>query len=242
MTLMQHWQPTHPSSAEVATAKLGDAAYLASAMVDGELSSEAFSEVWSAGLDSPDLDEAWHMQHLIGEALRKELGGSRTRLDVSAARAYAREVVQLAQASTGADPQVESAVAPPDVVPPSQAVPTPVGTGSVHVDAANDSVFRWKAVAGLASFSAILSVAWNVWWSAGNDASLQLAKVPVAAPAAVTAEANATVLVATGSGVMERDPRLDALIHAHRQHGGGTALQLPAGFMRAATHATPNQP
>jgi len=37
------------------------------------------------------------------------------------------------------------------------------------------------------------------------------------------------------AAVMLRDPRLDALLAAHRQHGGVTALQMPAGFLRNAT-------
>jgi len=42
--------------------------------------------------------------------------------------------------------------------------------------------------------------------------------------------------VAEESGaVMLRDPQLDALLAAHRQHGGVTALQMPAGFLRNAT-------
>jgi len=35
--------------------------------------------------------------------------------------------------------------------------------------------------------------------------------------------------------VMLRDPRLDALLAAHRQFGGTSALQMPSGFLRNAT-------
>jgi sigma-E factor negative regulatory protein RseA len=34
---------------------------------------------------------------------------------------------------------------------------------------------------------------------------------------------------------MIRDPRLDALLAAHRQFGGTSALQMPSGFLRNAT-------
>jgi len=34
---------------------------------------------------------------------------------------------------------------------------------------------------------------------------------------------------------MIRDPQLDALLAAHRQFGGTSALQMPAGFLRRAT-------
>jgi sigma-E factor negative regulatory protein RseA len=34
---------------------------------------------------------------------------------------------------------------------------------------------------------------------------------------------------------MIRDPRLDELLAAHKQFGGASALQQPAGFLRNAT-------
>jgi sigma-E factor negative regulatory protein RseA len=34
---------------------------------------------------------------------------------------------------------------------------------------------------------------------------------------------------------MMRDPRLDALLAAHKQFGATSALQTPAGFLRNAT-------
>jgi sigma-E factor negative regulatory protein RseA len=37
------------------------------------------------------------------------------------------------------------------------------------------------------------------------------------------------------SALMIRDPQLDALLAAHRQMGGTTALQMPSGFLRNAT-------
>ena len=40
---------------------------------------------------------------------------------------------------------------------------------------------------------------------------------------------------AGGSPVMIRDSELDALLAAHRQFGGTTALQVPTGFLRNAT-------
>jgi sigma-E factor negative regulatory protein RseA len=34
---------------------------------------------------------------------------------------------------------------------------------------------------------------------------------------------------------MIRDPQLDAMLAAHKQFGGASALQMPAGFLRNAT-------
>ena len=41
------------------------------------------------------------------------------------------------------------------------------------------------------------------------------------------------------TATMIRDPRLDQLLAAHRQLGGGTALQAPSGFLRNATFEGP---
>jgi sigma-E factor negative regulatory protein RseA len=62
--------------------------------------------------------------------------------------------------------------------------------------------------------------------------------VGAAAPAAtfVSAAAPEPVWVNTPQGVVMRDPRMEELMHAHRQAGGGPVLQVPAGFLRAATH------
>ena len=46
---------------------------------------------------------------------------------------------------------------------------------------------------------------------------------------------------AQGGAVMIRDPRLDEFLAAHRQLGGVSALQMPAGFVRAATVEAPGR-
>ena len=47
------------------------------------------------------------------------------------------------------------------------------------------------------------------------------------------------VLARSDGGVMIRDARLDELLAAHRQLGGASALQMPAGFLRNATFEGP---
>jgi sigma-E factor negative regulatory protein RseA len=42
-------------------------------------------------------------------------------------------------------------------------------------------------------------------------------------------------------GVMIRDPALDEFLAAHRQLGGASALQTPAGFLRNATFEGPTR-
>jgi sigma-E factor negative regulatory protein RseA len=55
----------------------------------------------------------------------------------------------------------------------------------------------------------------------------QLAQVPVSTEVSMVAGAEAAIMI--------RDPQLDALLVAHRQFGGTSALQMPAGFLRNAT-------
>jgi sigma-E factor negative regulatory protein RseA len=58
-------------------------------------------------------------------------------------------------------------------------------------------------------------------------------------PAGATAQ---TVTLASGEPqVMIRNPRLDALMAAHKQFGGASALQTPAPFLREATFESPEQ-
>lgn len=96
--------------------------------------------------------------------------------------------------------------------------------------AAND--WAWKMVAGVASVAAFGAVGWNLW-GAGSGASTQLA-TGGGTPAVVTVSAQATAAPS-----MIRDPRLDQLLQAHRQFGGGTALGTTSGFLRNATFEGP---
>lgn len=120
-----------------------------------------------------------------------------------------------------------------------------------RTNSANDPVFRWKLVAGIASLAAVMAVSWTVVGSLPsgvgvNGTSGQLALVGSSAPALV-GPVNATsfpvaersgsqaLVVATDRGPLIRDARLEALLAEHR-HGGVSALQMPAGFLRNATY------
>ena len=112
----------------------------------------------------------------------------------------------------------------------------------VRGQAANDAVFRWKLLAGVASLAAVMAVSWTVLGttpgSPTNSASPQLALMgPAAAPAAQLSRVGTEpVAVNTSQGVLIRDAQLEALMAEHRQFGGVSALQMPAGFLRNATH------
>jgi sigma-E factor negative regulatory protein RseA len=116
-------------------------------------------------------------------------------------------------------------------------------------EAANDSVFRWKMVAGIAGMATVGALVWGLLGQqpaqlAGGVLAQQGAgQAPVSNPAG-TQLANAprtpeAALIAVQAGpdapVMIRDPRLDELLAAHRQFGGVSALHQPAGSLRSAS-------
>jgi sigma-E factor negative regulatory protein RseA len=80
-------------------------------------------------------------------------------------------------------------------------------------------------VVGLASVAVVAVLAWQGF--KGSEApGAQLAVAPQAGTTAGDPDV---------TPVMIRDPQLDALMAAHRQFGGTSALQMPTGFLRNAT-------
>ncbi len=96
----------------------------------------------------------------------------------------------------------------------------------------NDGLFRWKMVAGVAALAAVGSIVWGLVGQQTAPSGAQLAQQSPTQNV-ITVQANA------GSGqeplVMIRDPRLDELLAAHKQFGGMSALQQPAGSLRSAS-------
>lgn len=109
----------------------------------------------------------------------------------------------------------------------------PAGVG--RSVAANDMVFRWKLVAGLASLAAVVAVTWSVGVG-GRDTALAGPQMAAASPASGPVAAVQPVVVQTAQGKVLRDVRLEQLLSEHRQFGGMSALQAPAGFLRNATY------
>lgn len=204
-----------------------------SALADGQLQGEAFARVVDRVCVDGELQATWRTYHVVGDVLRAGRHSACTDSGQFLARFQAR---------LAAEPVTPQAV--PMALPES--VPL------MHVDAANEPVFRWKLVAGVASLAAAAAIGWN--W-VGNGAGVpasgpQLASQQVPPVQSSTegsvlaamqqnapaASAGATTRVLVGSGapqVMLRDPRLDQLLEAHRQAAGGA--QMPSGFLRNAT-------
>ena len=195
---------------------------LISALADGQLHGAAFVQALQACADDRRSLETWHAYHLIGDVLRSgELAAG-----APADRFLARLSARLAQ-----EPPARLAAAD---------APAPIVVRPAAHPAANDGAFRWKMVAGVASVAAFAAVGWSVLGTAGSPLAPtqpQLAAVPqlAAAPQPAASADAATLLTRSEPGVMIRDPKLDELLAAHRQFGGPSALQMPAGFLRSAT-------
>lgn len=191
-----------------------------SALFDGECSVRQTQALTVAYAESAELRQTWASYHCIGHALRAEREAPANPAFVAGVMArIAREEVRPAPAQ----PLGQATAGGAGVIAPATAD-----------EAANDAVFRWKMVAGLASLVAVAAVAWQMVAAPSSAAGPQLAQVPAAGQAPLQA-------VVTPQGVMLRDPQLEELLAAHRQFGGMSALQMPAGFLRNATYEAPQR-
>ena len=179
-------------------------------LVDGQLQGDACAQAFDALLSDRRAIQTWHTYHVIGDVLRSsELAPSSSDLAFleRLERSLAKEPVR-------------------PVVIQSSRIPV-----TNNLPSANASIFRWKMLAGLASFALVGVVGLNLWTPSGLQGDAQIAVQNTVVPS------QPTTLVAadTAVGTMIRDERLDELMAAHRQLGGHSALQMPAGFLRSAT-------
>lgn len=185
---------------------------LMSALADGQLAGDAFARGVEIAATDAAAREAWHAYHLIGDVLRSSDLAHGAPADGFLSRLQERLREEPSAFAVQSDVHV---AASPDA------------------EAANDGNFRWKVVAGAASFAAVSAIAWTLIGTApGRQEGAQLA--------AASRAASGTVLTASERGVMIRDPRLDEFMAAHRQLGGAT-LVAPAGYLRNATFDTPGR-
>ena len=192
---------------------------LMSALADGQLGRDELVAALEASRRDDSAVVIWDTYHLIGDALRSP--------------ALQREAVDMAFLSRLSGRLAQEAPAVRNF--PHAAVPVGViqapaeGTPHQHGEAANDSDFRWKMVAGIASLAAVAAIAWNASSSLPSGSAPQLAQAPL----------SQQVVVASPQGPIVRDARLEELLAAHKQLGGTSALQEPSGFLRNATFETP---
>lgn len=198
---------------------------LLSALADGELRGNEIEQ--ALALCADDDHRCWQTYQLIGDVLR------------APALAQCSDPTKLIEGLRNAVRKDHSGTQ----MAVEQGVSLPA---SVIGSASNDSVFRWKMVAGFASLAAVAAIGWNSFneWSGASAAGPQLASAAPAAnraPVVANAPSASTLQASAGPQVMIRDPRLDELLAAHKQFGGASALQMPAGFLRNATFETPEQ-
>jgi len=203
------------------------------ALLDDELSEAELGDWLSREQDTGDAAICGQTHQFIGDVLRGQtsLSGS-TPASVFLA---------------GVQTRLRSEV-PVKAVPTKSVLSAPaMEVAQVRAPAANDAVFRWKLVAGLASLAAVMAVSWSVLETAPmgavpNAVAPQLAlsqpspeDAGVVRLAATASSVAAPLAINTRQGVLIRDAELEALMAEHRQHGGISALQMPAGFLRNAT-------
>ncbi len=210
-----------------------------SLLADGELPAQDMDRVLAHLAHSDEAQQTWGRYHLIGEVLRTG--------DVGA-RKHDPDFVQKLRRKLAQETIEFVAV---DAIPISA-----TGQKSIKMASANDG--WWRRVAGVASVALVGVLTWQGYALLGSHsagASAQLAQTDDSA--AVVATTGPTVAADAGAAgtvksapststasldsageqqaVMLRDPRLDALLAAHRQFGGTSALQMPSGFLRNAT-------
>jgi sigma-E factor negative regulatory protein RseA len=196
---------------------------MVSALADGQLRGEEFARAVALTGATDDARATWHAYHLVGDVLRDGATGP---LDQEAAFMQ-RLQKRLAQEQK---PVTHVTVHPIRVWEP--ALKKRDESYQPELQSANDAVFRWKMVASLASLAAVTVIGWQAvsGFAVQNDSTtLAQAKVNQSTVAVLQPMADAE------PHVMLRDPQLDALLAAHRQFGGASALQMPAGFLRNAT-------
>lgn len=208
-----------------------------SALVDGQLQGNEFSEVLALLGQSHEALVAWHSYHVIGDVLRSG--------DLDDARADVAFVSRLrSRLASPAGLQLSEDAVLIDSFQTSHSSPKSSGSiGSVPTvlswSSANDQSRYWKRIAGFASLVAIAVIGWHLSGSGiWLDAASQLASAPAGGSARVASGAQMAATVSAEPPVMLRDARLDELLAAHKQFGGTSALQMPAGFLGNATFAT----
>lgn len=209
-----------------------------SALVDGQLQGDEFVEALADLESSGDARSNWDTYHLLGDVMRA--GGSVVRTHDADFVLRLRQRMAKNHAEMVAVKAYEIRAG---------------GKNQSKFISANDG--SWRRVAGFASVALAGVLAWQgLQWGSSADPSAtpQLAQqnaapsVQAASSTALPAvestmvgqplirsDGSSALAMTAEAPVMIRDPQLDALLAAHRQFGGTSALQMPAAFLRRAT-------
>jgi sigma-E factor negative regulatory protein RseA len=205
-----------------------------SALVDGQLEGDAFGNCMQDLHCNSQAQANWDAYHVIGRVMR--LGPA------SAQGADSAFVARLSQRLAQETIQIEPVPA------------TPIVLREVDLPPAAANSDKWRRVAGLASVMLVAVLAWQGSGSvvqAPNSGQMAKVAVPVEAAnglrsASVRPDLQGQVLLRsdgtsvltanTDAPVMIRDPQLDALLAAHRNFAGASALQMAPGFVHNANY------
>ena len=198
---------------------------LVSALADGQLRGAEFARTVQWLNQTEDARLSWHAYHLVGDVLR-----SGETMVNSHDAAFVQRLKLCLQQEAPLVPSVDATC----LIAENTSLTEAGGVNRSENVSANDTSFRWKLLAGVAALAVVSVIGWQGTggWSDQHGAP-QLAQVPVQ-----TIKADMALQQAMAGGEpqrMIRDPQLDALLAAHRQFGGTSALQMPAGFLRNAT-------
>jgi sigma-E factor negative regulatory protein RseA len=185
-----------------------------SALMDEAVAGPDTSLAFDRLLAAEDAQATWHRYHLIGDVIRSE-----SLAPSGADLGFAQRVMD----SLASDPSLKTQKAQSAV---ESQLPEPQ-----KLISANASKFQIRAVAGAFGVCVLAFILFALFQdkqdTAAGAQSLATEQPQVKAPVEVALEEERPV--------MTRDPELDALLSAHQEMGGHSALQTPAGFLRNAT-------
>lgn len=209
-----------------------------SALVDGQMRGTEFAQTVAELEANEEARANWDTYHWLGDVMRS--GEARV------LRAHDPDFVHRLRQRMQQDAIEIIAIGATEI--------RATGQNESKVTSANDGL--WRRVAGFASVALVGVLAWQgVQWagsadpagtaqlaqqqampliSAASSAALADASSPTTGRALIRSDGSSVLVMSSEPLVMIRDPQLDALLAAHRQFGGASALQTPAGFLRNA--------
>ena len=203
-----------------------------SALADGQLRGDEFARALAFASGSDEAMAAWHAYHVAGDVLRcGDLA------DCSGDMAFLTRLrSRLPDATRPGAPSADAFV-------DGSQESIPIDRSRLVRSGANDPATRWKRLAGFASLVAVAALGWGaLGFNDDSGIARQLAYgTATGTTSASLSDAPASIAGSAEPAVMLRDPRLDELLAAHKQFGGTSALQMPAGFLRNATFSNPGR-
>lgn len=185
-----------------------------SALVDGELASDAVRGACAAWRADAKARQTWHAYHLIGDVMRSD--------DLAAPPARDEAFLQRLRERLADEPVV---LAPQ---------PAPVRAGATM--AVGRRLRRWHAGAAVAAGFVAVAGVLVVTRDPGPASAPALASAPATVvPVAAAADPGVEPVAFVTDGKVIRDARLDRYLAAHKNFAGTSALGVPSAFLRSAT-------